>query len=449
MNHKKLLPIAAAASLLFAACNPHLETTSPNGGKLDFSRYVAVGNSLTAGYADGSLYRSGQMNAYPALLSYAFSRLGPSDYKAPLLPGEAGWPIDFKSFFPRRVLGTSIDCQGVTSLGPVFYSGTIDTAGSGANVAAQGPYNNLGVPGIRAIDFLVPGYALFNPYAARLFTNPLAAPITQITRIQPTFFTAWIGNNDVLGYATSGGSGKSSGGTFLDLNSISNVEDFAVAVDSVLNRLSPDGTTPGAVINIPDVTAIPYFTTVPYNKLVLTRQGQVDSLNLAYQISGITFSLGDNPFIIQDNSVPFFKLRKIRPGEYITLTVPQDSLKCGGWGSRKPIPAQYVLDANEVLAVQQATTVFNGILRTAALKRGLAYVDINAYLKTITSGVQFNGVTFNTTFIKGGAFSLDGVHLTPRGNALVANEILRTINYVYGVSLPMVDVNAYNGVAFP
>ena len=450
MNHKKLFLIGATATLSLCACNPRLQTAAPNGGKLDFSRYLAVGNSLTAGYADGSLYRSGQMNAYPALLSYSFSRLGPSDYKAPLLPGESGWPINYSAgYYPKRVLGLSADCLGVTSLGPVLYSGTIDTAGSSANISAQGPFNNLGVPGIRAVDFLNPIYGLLNPYAKRIYSG--YSPLAELSRMQPTFFTAWIGNNDVLAYATSGGSGKSSGGSFAnqnDLDAISSVTDFATAVDSVLNRLSPKGTTPGAVMNIPDVTAIPYFTTVPYNGLVLTRQGQVDSLNAAYRITGISFTLGANPFIIQDASAPF-GFRQIKAGEFILLTVPQDSLKCGGWGSRKPIPASYVLDANEIRAVQQATTVFNGILRTACISRNLAYVDMNSYLKTLTSGIEYNGNMLNATFVQGGAFSLDGVHLTPRGNALVANEILRTINYVYGASLPMVDANAYRGVSFP
>lgn len=202
-------------------------------------------------------------------------------------------------------------------------------------------------------------------------------------------------------------------------------------------------------MNIPDVTAIPFFTTVPYNGLVLTRQGQVDSLNFAYQAVGISFTLGANPFIIQDKSVPVINFRQAKAGEYILLTVPQDSLKCAGWGSKKPIPGQYVLDQYEVKAVQDATSIFNGILHSEAVNRGLAYVDMNTFLKTITGGTLYNGVTLNATFVKGGAFSLDGVHLTPRGNALVANEILRTINYVYGASLQMADVNAYNGVLFP
>ena len=49
------------------------EPSKADKGKADFTRYVAVGNSLTAGYSDGALYRSGQQNSYPAMLAEQFS----------------------------------------------------------------------------------------------------------------------------------------------------------------------------------------------------------------------------------------------------------------------------------------------------------------------------------------------------------------------------------------
>lgn len=445
MNSYRVALLLAGSTLALGACKPNLMTQPYSNGGLNFTRYVAVGNSLTAGYADNSLYRSGQIASYPAMLSWSFSRLGPSDYKAPLLPGESGWPS------PKLVLGATADMMGNVSLGPVPYPNQSDTVGSSINIAAQGPYNNLGVPGTRAIDFLNPFYGMLNPYATRFFATP--NPLEELSRIHPTFFTLWLGNNDVLGYATSGGMGKSSGGSpfsLADRNAISGTNYFAAAIDSVLNRLLPDsGKGYGAIMNIPDVTSIPFFTTVPYNGLELTRQGQVDSLNAAYAAAGISFTLGANPFIIADNSVPVIGLRPAKEGELILLTVPQDSLRYAGWGSRKPIPNQYVLDAGEIKAVHDATAIFNGILHSEAEARGLAYVDMNAYLKSLAPGVLYHGVDFTTEFVRGGLFSLDGVHLTPRGYAMVANHILTTINYYYGASLPLVDVNSFEGIRFP
>jgi len=452
MNKKSLYIASAIAALSFSACKPHLDTDAPSAGSLDLKTYVAVGNSLTAGYADGSLYRSGQENSYPNMLAKQFRMLGGGDFRIPYLPGESGWPVrPAGGYYPKRILGYTTSCTGATSLGPVFPT-NIDTAGSAANVGAAGPYNNTGIPGIRAIDYIWPSnfpvpYSALNPYAARIQLNPALSVLNDVNRANATFFTAWIGNNDVLGYATSGGAGKGGGGSWADQGSISDVSLFSVAVDSVLNRMTQNGAK-GAVMNIPDVTAIPYFTTVANNALNLTAD-QAAALNAGYAGTGITFAAGANRFIIQDTTVPVIKFRQIRSDEYILLTVPQDSIRCGGWGSMKPIPAQYVLDYHEIENVRTATTAFNTILKQAADARKLAYVDMNSYLKTLQTGITFNSVVFNSVFVTGGAFSLDGVHLTPRGYALAANEIIRTVNAYYGASIPGIDVNTYPGVKFP
>ena len=73
------------------------------------------------------------------------------------------------------------------------------------------------------------------------------------------------------------------------------------------------------------------------------------------------------------------------------------------------------------------------------------FLNISAVAQTFT----YNGINLSTTFVSGGAFSLDGVHLTPIGNALLANEFIKAINTTYGSTLPMVDATKYSGVKFP
>jgi hypothetical protein len=249
----------------------------------------------------------------------------------------------------------------------------------------------------------------------------------------------------VLAYALSGGEGNLNG-TGLGQNDISSPVLFRAAFDSVASRLTRNGAK-GVVINIPDVTAIPYFTTISPNALVL-RSGQADSLNLLYAGTGINFTSGSNNFVIADPAAPGGR-RLIRSDELLLLTLPQDSIKCARWGTVVPIPKRYVLDATEISNVRTATATFNQYMQQGAIARKLAYVDMNQYLHTLRAGILFNGVTLNTTFVQGGAFSLDGVHLTPRGYALAANEIIRVINNYYGASVPAADVNSYNGVLFP
>lgn len=441
MKNKSIL-LAGLAVISLASCKPNLDTGEASAGPLDLSSYVAVGNSLTAGFADGSLYLSGQQNSYPAILAQQFRMVGGGDFKIPYLKNNYGFP------YRKYELRITVPCSGPPALGPLLEDAAKQAASvaeNEASVVLGGPYNNMGVPGIRAIDFLFPVYYQLNPYSKRFFSGPALA---EINRAKATFFTAWIGNNDVLAYATNGGVGKGSGGGIADQNSISSIPLFSMAVDSVLNRMTAGGAK-GAVINIPDVTSIPYFTTVPAMGLKVSADTAA-LLNAAYGALGMHFTAGYNYWIIADTSIPGpYKFRQMKSGELLLLTLPQDSLRCRGWGSLKPIPAQYVLDATEINNVKVATNAFNGLLKAAADARGLAYVDINTYFKSFQTGVTFNGVTYTTVFASGGTFSLDGIHLTPRGYAFAANEIIRTVNRYYKSSIPTVDVNRYDGVKFP
>lgn len=429
-----LVLASLAAAIFFSACKPDLKATPGNANGLDFSRYVAVGNSLTAGYASSSLTRYGQENSYPAMLAQQFSLVsGPQVFKQPLLPGNLGWPS------PQLILGIKADCNGTPGLSPVPNTGTADTSGSATNVSTAGPYNNMGIPGIRAMDMIFPGYGALNPYAGRLFTSLISMPAAEVNRLDATFFTMWLGNNDVLGYATSGGAGGIT-------SSISPMNLFRLGYDTTLERMTKNGAK-GVLINIPDVTSIPLFTTILYNGLTLDASSAA-ALTAAYPAS-FSFNTGaGNRWVIEDPAAPG-GVRQIEQGEYILLTTPQDSLKCAGWGSAKPIPKNFVLDATEVQKVRDATAQFNDHIRQKAVEKGLAYIDVFSYLQQFSSGIKYNGVNYTTTFVTGGTFSLDGVHLTPRGYALVANAIIRGINIHYGSSIPEVDVNQYQGLLFP
>lgn len=435
-----------AALTSIASCKSNIEPNKPSAGTVDFANYIALGNSLTAGYSDGSLYRSGQENSYPAMLAGQFKLVGGGTFNQPLLPGNAGWPvIPNQGQRQKRVLNFITDCLGNRNLVPVLYNGTIDTAGSAANIAAQGPFNNQGVPGIRCVDFVLPGYSLLNPYATRFY--PQQAGITSLQLAlasKPTFFSLWLGSNDVLGYATSGGEGNVNG---IAIGDITPETIFKATYDMIVDSLV-NTNAKGVLINIVDVTSAPYFTTINPQGLTLNAN-EVTQLNAYYanlNLSNITFSEGKNYFVTADEAG---NIRKMTEGEYVLLSIPSDSIKCGGWGSFKPIPKRYVLSKTEVGYIQQATAAFNKIIADAATKHNLALVDAHSYLKTLKSGITWNGATYSPEFVTGGTFSLDGIHLTEKGYAIVANEIIRIINEHYQATLPLVDINKYNGVLFP
>jgi len=417
--------------VLAFSCQPELDEFKASEGSADFSTYVALGNSLTAGYADGSLYRSAQMNSYPEILAQQFKKVGGGDFVQPLMEGEYG-------ILPgKRAVGYSTDCKGVTSLGPVLDQGPLDP------IAPIGyPVHNLGVPGAKVLHLVYPGMGdpaglalgLANPYYVRFATSAQASVITDALALNPTFFSLWIGNNDILGYATGGGTG----------DWITNADSLAGTIDYMLASLTANGAK-GVIANLPDMLLAPYFTVmsskIPYNGLVLTRQGQIDSLNFAYSQLGITFELGQNPFIVEDATTGF--PRRMIESDIFILTTPTDSIQCYGYGSAVPIPHKYILDNNETDNINNAIAVYNASIEGLATKYDLAFVDIFTLMHDLESGIKSDGVTLNTEFITGNAFSTDGVHLSQVGYAYVANQFILAINGKYGSNLPTVSLANY------
>lgn len=239
-----------------------------SAGEADFSNYVALGNSLTAGFSDGALFIAGQQNSLPHILSTQFAVVGGGEFSQPLMVDHAGG-ITFggaKIQEPRLYF----DGSGPVRL-PV--NPTTDVS-----VSIAGSYNNMGVPGALSYHLLAPGYGNIaslqtnqaNPYFVRFASSSSTSILADAMAQQPTFFTLWIGNNDVLGYATSGGVGTDqTGNADLSTYAANDITDpmlFTNVYTNIVEQLS-SGNTKGVLANIPDITAVPFFTTVPFNPL--------------------------------------------------------------------------------------------------------------------------------------------------------------------------------------
>ena len=442
---KKIFTLAAIYFLVltFQACKTNLEQADIKSGNADFTRYVAIGNSLTSGYADGALSLYGQQNSFTKMLADQFKLVGGGDFKIPYMNPGGG---SDGSSNPRRILGFVLPCNSnIPSLSPV-----LDPAGYTDlnNVKDGGPYNLVGVPGARAIDGNLGIYSLFNPFLNRFCLTPgVSSILSEALRINATFFTLWLGNNDVLAYALGGAITP----TGFFSASLSDTAQVRTTLTTMVDSLTKNGAK-GAIANVPDVTSVPYFTTIPWNGVVLT-QGKADTLNALYQANGlgsITWQAGANGFLIVDSAAPPY-MRHATAEDLILITTPGDSLKCGQWGlsPAKPLKDANVLDKNEIATINLYTAQYNASISAIASKYNLALVDMNSYMKTIKSGMVYNGITLNTTFVTGGAFSLDGVHPNPRGYALIANEFLKRINATYNANIPYVDVTKYEGTKFP
>lgn len=507
------LYILLFTAAVFISCEAEFDNSVEDNevyevGEADFSNFVSIGNSLTAGFADNALYREGQMNSFPNILAQQFALVGGGEFTQPMTEDNIGGLLingnPLPGFDTRLVLSTQSGAPA-----PENISGTPQT--DIANVQ-QGPFNNMGVPGAKSFHLGLSGYgdisnvgSIANPYFVRFASSPSATVIEDAVAQNPSFFSLWIGNNDVLSYATSGGTGVDQTGN-IDPTTYSPIDItdptvFGSVYNGYVDALTSSASG-GVLYNIPDVTNIPFFTTVPNSALVLDAQTAANLTGFFQAFAGIftqgliqqgvppaqaqalasqyalTFNEGPNRFLIDvpvtaTNPLGF---RQMQENELLLLTIDQAALAQGygsvvltpevlqvlgllqQGGTPTPQQAQLVLgavsaiddadalDTSELDAISNARMAYNSVIQSAAQNNGLAFVNVDALLQQSQVGISFDGGTLTSDFVTGGAFSLDGVHLTPRGYALLANRSITVINQTYGSTLPTVNLGDYRTI---
>ena len=340
-----------------------------------------------------------------------------------------------------------------------------------------GPFNNMGVGGAKSFHFLAPGYGNLagvplgqaNPYFARMASSPNATVLEDAVSQNPTFFTISVmGGNDVLGYATSGGSGEDQTGNFdpstYGGSDITDPNVFANAATAMVTALTANGAQ-GVLSNVPYVTDLPYFTTVPYNAVPLDAatagllNGGFAEYNGGLQLAGslglltseeiaartIVFAAGQNAVTLVDEDLTDLSAlglpsyRQATPDDLMVLP----SLSFIGTlvdnnptlinGVSVPLSDQWVLTGTETQASIVATDAYAVTVQSLAEANGLAFADLRVILsEAATSGAVFDEFNMTTDLIFGGLVGLDGVHLTARGYAYMANKFLEAIDATYG-----------------
>ncbi len=500
---------------------PYIEETTPvegpaptySSGTADFSSFVSVGNSLTAGYSDGALFAKGQAVSFSNIMAQQFSLAGGGEFTQPLMNDDVGGLLlgGQQIAGPRRIFD-------LTNQVPVFASGTPST--DITNIAT-GPYNNMGVPGAKSFHLLAPGYGSLsnfpdaaNPYFVRMASSADATVIGDAMAKSPTFFSLWIGNNDVLGYASSGGDGT---------DPITDKATFDFAMTTLVQTITSGGAK-GIITNIPNVTDAPYFTTVPYAPLdptnpdfgpqIPTLNGIFGQLNQVYAFLGmpersITFSqtaasavvINDEslvdvsaqieavlnqspefPLFVQQFGLPaqaapvvanllgtvYGQTRQANENDLLVLTssnvigtvntdvmaflqtqglTPELAGQFAVEGITLPLEDKWVLLPSEQEEIAAATVEFNTTIADLAGQNDLAFFDVNSFFAEVAStGFQAGGAFMTADYVTGGTFSLDGIHPSPRGNAVIANQMIGIINVKYGSTIPQVNPVDYTGL---
>jgi hypothetical protein len=501
------------ASLAFVACNNEDEViadaNSSDGmaltaGSANFSKYVALGDSFAAGYSDGALFIKGQEGAYPNVLSQQFALVGGGAFTTPLMLDNIGGFSMGGFQIPQ--FGTRLYFDGV---GPASVAGPTTTS---ITAKLTGQFNNMGIPGSKSFHLVTPGYAALNPYFGRFASSTGTTVLADGVSQNATFFSLWIGGNDVLTYATSGGIGinqiNNTNPATYGSNDITNPTVFAGAFNALVTGLTANGAK-GVVANLPYVSTLPFFTTVPTNPIPLdatnaaTLNGLFGSLNAVFASLNETkprfatlAAISTNPLLIIDETLEpraaaiktaltptygptfagligdiFSQARHasnaVGSKDFILLTSrgvlgkPVNGLDpnttvvvppfgpFSALGVSYPLLDRHVLTADEALQVKVATDAFNITIQTAATGKGLAFVDTKVVMDQLgNGGITANGYKVTSAYVTGGAFSLDGVHPSPRGYALIGNKFIEAINTTYGSNLKGVDLSNYR-ILFP
>ena len=380
MTMRKTLLILAAGLLVAATAFAQ----APN-----LSKIVVLGDSLSAGYYNGSLNEYTQPKSYANIVSEKAGH----PLTLPLI-SFPGIPIAYhlKGFDP------------VTGFPELALNGT--SMGSLMNPTTQP--TNLAVPGQTSVDCLqkkpvIPPASLTDLIlgfpSVYILGHPPASQVGLATQLSPTFVIIWIGANDVLGGAVTG-----------NPNYTVPAAAFAQLYPAIVGSIAQTGAKM-VLANIPDVTVIPALS----KGSALAAEGMPIA----------KFGMGPD-----DYATPYSH-------EHIKLILEgKDS---------GPLGPGEILHAADVPKIQAILLADNQVIAAVGAQFHAPVVDMYTLFNKIKKhGYKLPNGTRLTADYLGGLFGLDGVHPTVTGQAVLAKAFIKTINAYYGTNLKAPKVSKVN-----
>ena len=421
----RVLAVASLIAVAQAACIEDEDFVQPDRTETAafMSRYVALGNSLTAGYMSGGINDSTQQLAYPVLIADR-AHVG---FVVPSL-AMPGCPPPLIGVLDRDASGElARDSAGRV----VLETGRVGGGGSSScalRIARSEPVQNVAVPGARmadAIDLDRPGNA------TNTLTTLLIGGMPQVdamARVNPTFVSVWLGNNDVLAGALVG-----------DTTLMTPVDTFSYYLNRVANAIGAEQPRGAAFLGVVDVTLAPVLQPGLYYwladslglspKPVSDDCAPTDSLGAANQLAMNTVSF----LAYRDNDI--------------------DVISCDP-------AAEYVLTSEERLAVSERVDAYNSLILGITQQRNWAFVNAQSALEDellsparhqrlracedLALGVPMNQLVgiFETQCphpdapnFFGSLVTYDGIHLSAQAHEVVADELARVLNAKYTLAL--------------
>ncbi len=374
-----------------SATTPNPAAAAANAG--NFSTTVFLGDSLTAGYQSGSLLDIAEVHAWAPLLA--------TQAKFPIVQALIAYPGA-----PSTLLLKSLGPPPVTITAPGLTTGRDNFATQVTDLAVPGAFlNDIAntVPAIvpttpqQIITQLVlgfPGLGYGQDWSQATFA----------VHANPTTIFLWAGSNDALAADLTGSPA-----------SMTSTASFATQYNALIQLLTTKTNAHLVIANIPDVTLVPYLTPAA---LVLAEYSAATS----YPTATLSALFG------------------ISPGDFVTPEGLTEIAAILAGTQKTPLSDAGVLTAAEAVTVRTQVAAYNQVIAAQAAAANATLVDINALFTQVTAnGLTINGYTGTSAFL-GGFFSLDGIHPTNTGYAVVANTFIDAMNASFKTTIPDVDL---------
>jgi hypothetical protein len=480
-----------------------------SAGNANFSKFVAIGSSYTAGFQAGALFNEGQNTSLGKILATQFSCVGGGAFNQPSINSEHGYNI----FITPNPIGSTVlgrfKLQGTPPApapvvsgnealpNPQVNPGFIYTGSSGSSAVNE--LNNFGVQAMvlgQALITETGDWSLagadprFNPFYARFASDPgnstlLGDAISSLAN-GGTFFSFWLGMDDVLLHAAFGGDPAKA--PLTSLSDFTNQYNYAIA------NILANPALKGVVATYPELFVMPHFTAVPWNTIPLDAptaatltteladnynaflDGMVASSVITAEeadLRKLTFSAGRNGILLEDETLtdltpfmqgpyaglqPYARARQTKSTDIIPLSTGGVLGKEVGpgkiMGVTVPVKDQYVLIPSESEEINTRLAGFNEVVKTVAniYSERLALADVNQAMKNLVAGgaAVSNGVTITPNINPPtGIYSEEGLHPNSRGYAFIANIFIDAINAKFGASVPKASLASYSATALP
>ncbi|HXI34789.1 MAG TPA: hypothetical protein VNH63_11945 [Gemmatimonadales bacterium] len=369
-----------------------------------FTRYVSMGNSITAGFQSAGINDSTQVQSYANLLAGRMQ----TPFFQPLM-SRPGCPPPIDTLF--RASGTPHRVGG----------GTATTCALRKPQPVPPPYiNDVAVPGAEVMDGTSNLDTASNSNALTTFFLGGLTQSQMMQRVNPTFITVWLGNNDVLGAATNG---ANAGDTTLITDSTHFANRYKAVLDSI-DATPASGK--GVLIGVANVTLIPFFSRGQVYFAIKNTPPSPFPTNFLVGANCAPSSLGgkgDSVLVPFQFGLGLIGLARANPGNTYTLACTETQ----------------TVQPRELQLLVRAVTQYNGLIQSQATARGYAYFDPNALFTALPAGSipPFPTTTgaASVTAPFGNYFSRDGVHPTGLSHKLIANALIAATNAKYGTSL--------------